>query len=108
MRLLSTVAVLLSAVALASMAAAADLERGKQIFAQKCAACHGPDGKGNAKMEEMMKVKIPALASGVTKSDAELLKILSDGKPPMPPFGKSLNKEEMDSVLHYVKKLGGK
>ena len=25
----------------------ADLERGKQIFATNCVACHGPEGKGN-------------------------------------------------------------
>ena len=108
MRLLSTIVVLLSVVAPASMAAAADPEHGKQIYAQKCAGCHGPDGKGNAKMEEMLKVKIPAFASGVAKSDAELLKVIANGKVPMPAFGKSLSRDDMEAVLHYAKKLGGK
>ena len=105
MRSLSLVAVVLGAFALASTAAAADLELGKKIYAQKCAGCHGPDGKGNAKMAETLKVKIPELAVSAAKTDSELLKAISEGKKPMPSFGKSLNKNELDAVVHYAKGL---
>ena len=105
MRSLSMVAVVIGVFALASPAAAADLELGKKVYAQKCTGCHGPDGKGNAKMAETLKVKIPELAASAAKSDAELLKSISEGKKPMPSFGKSLKKDELDAVVHYAKGL---
>ncbi len=105
MRVLSIVVALLGALALVSTAAAADLELGKKIYAAKCASCHGPDGKGNAKMAGMLKVTIPDLTGNVRKSDDDLLKLLSDGKKPMPAFGKGLSKAELDAVLHYAKGL---
>ena len=112
MRWPSMVAVVLGALAMVSTAAAADVELGKKIYAQKCAGCHGPDGKGNAKMAETLKVKIPELTAAAAKTDAELLKAISEGKKPMPSFGKSLKKDELDAVAHYTKGLatgaGGK
>ena len=112
MRVLSIVVALLGALAVASTAAAADLELGKKVYAAKCASCHGPDGKGNAKMSEMLKVNIPHLSDSGRKSDAELLKLLAEGKKPMPSFAKALSKDEMEAVLSYAKALakgaGGK
>lgn len=105
MRSLSMVAVVLGAFALASTAAAADLELGKQIYAKKCASCHGPDGKGNAKMAEMLKVKIPALAASAAKTDSELRKAVAEGKKPMPPFEKTLSKDELSAVVQYARDL---
>jgi len=111
MRVLSIVVALLGALAVASTAAA-DLELGKKVYAAKCASCHGADGKGNAKMAGMLKVDIPDLSGSKGKSDAELLKLLAEGKKPMPSFAKNLSKDEMDSVLSYTKALvrgsGGK
>ncbi|MBI5628290.1 MAG: cytochrome c, partial [Candidatus Rokubacteria bacterium] len=91
--------------ALTGTADAADPELGGKVYAQKCAACHGPDGKGNAKMEQALKVKIPALADAAAKPDSELTKIVSEGKKPMPGFGKSLSKAELAAVVHYTKAL---
>lgn len=85
---------------------AADLELGQKVFAAKCAMCHGVDGKGNAKMAAMMKMTIPDLSAAATKADAELVKLVSDGKKPMPSFGGNLSKEELDAVVHYAKALG--
>ena len=111
MRVLSIVVALLGALAVASTAAA-DLELGKKVYAAKCASCHGADGKGNAKMAGMLKITIPDLSGSKGKSDAELLKLLAEGKKPMPSFAKNLSKDEMDSVLSYTKALvrgsGGK
>ncbi len=98
-------AVLMVGLAVASTAAGDENEAGKKLFAQRCAACHGADGKGNAKMAEMLKVKIPDLAAASGKSDGELLKLLAEGKPPMPSFGKSLSNDELHAVLDYAKKL---
>jgi cytochrome c6 len=105
MRARLTAMALVGALALAGAALAEDNELGKKIYAQKCAGCHGPDGKGNTKMAERMKMTVPALAGGPTRTDAELLKIISEGKKPMPAFGQRLSKEELDAVVHYAKEL---
>ena len=105
MRSLSMVAILLGAFMWASTGAAADPELGKKVYEKKCASCHGADGKSNAKMEQMLKVKIPALAGAVLKPDPELLKLVSEGKKPMPSFAKSLSKDEIDAVVQYAKAL---
>ena len=109
LRVMAAVLVVGVAVA-ATTVAAQENELGKTIFAKQCAACHGPDGKGNAKMAAQLKVTIPALAAAAAKSDAELLKLLSEGKKPMPSFEKKLNKDELAAVLAYAKTLakGGK
>lgn len=103
MRSLSTVAVLLGIFVWVASAGAADLDLGKKVYAKKCASCHGADGKGNAKMAKMLKVEIPALATVAAKSDAELAKFVSEGKKPMPSFAKSLSKDEIEAVVHFVK-----
>jgi mono/diheme cytochrome c family protein len=109
MRSFAIVVVLAAGLAGASTATAADLELGKKVFADKCASCHGADGKGNAKMEEKLKAKISDLSAGISKSDAEILQLLSEGKKPMPSF-KKLSKKELQAVGDYAKSLakGGK
>ena len=60
-----------------------------------------------AEIEKMLKVKIPPLAEAAGKTDAELLKLVSEGKKPMPSFQKSLSKGELEAVVHFVKELAG-
>jgi mono/diheme cytochrome c family protein len=96
-------AVLLGTVVWVVTAAAADLELGKKVYEKKCAACHGADGKGNAKMEKALNAKIPPLAAAAEKTDAELLKLVSEGKKPMPSFQKGLSKDELEAVVHFAK-----
>jgi mono/diheme cytochrome c family protein len=98
----------LTLLALASPAAAADLDLGKKVYDQKCASCHGADGKGNAKMATALKVEIKPLSASAAKPDAEVRKVLEEGKKPMPGYGKTLSPAEMDAVLAYTKDLAGK
>ncbi len=98
----------LALLALASPAAAADLGLGKKVYDQKCASCHGADGKGNAKMSTALKVEIKPLSASAAKPDAEIRKVLEEGKKPMPGYAKTLNPAEMDAVLAYTKDLAGK
>jgi mono/diheme cytochrome c family protein len=98
----------LTLLVLAPPAAAADLELGKKVYGQKCANCHGPDGKGNAKMAAALKVEIKPLAAAADKPEAEVRKLLEEGKKPMPAYGKTLSPAELDAVLAYTKDLAGK
>ena len=105
MRSLSMVAVLLGALVWVASAGADDLELGRQVYAKNCASCHGTDGKGNTKVEKMLKARIPPLANAATKADAGLLKLVSEGKKPMPAFATRLSKDELEAVVHFVKGL---
>ncbi len=105
MRMVLVAAILSGGLGLVSASLGGDLEVGKKVYEQKCASCHGADGKGNAKMEQALKVKIPDLTAGPVKADADLLKIISEGKRPMPSFGKSLKKDELQGVVGFTKSL---
>lgn len=76
------------------------LEAGKNIYAQKCAACHGADGKGTSPgmpdftdhgmMEEM--------------GESVMFQKISEGVPgtPMPPWEDALTEEERWMVINYI------
>jgi mono/diheme cytochrome c family protein len=89
---------------LAGPAAAADMERGAELFAAHCAACHGAEARGDGPMAEILAVAPPDLtglaarAGGtfpleqVVRSIDGRTMILSHGGP-MPLFGMILGGE---------------
>jgi len=103
MKVLGLVMALVGVLGMVSWVAADDLEAGKKVFASKCASCHGADGKGDTKMGKMLKV--PDLKEAAGKSDAEITKLVNEGKKPMPAFGKRLSATEIQAVVSYVKTL---
>lgn len=82
-------------------------EAGKEIYQQRCQACHGPDGKGNPQMMQALQTEIQDLTMPTlwSKPDTELLQAIADGKGKMPPFGKVLNGEARRAVLDYIRQL---
>ncbi len=107
MRRITVIVMLFGVVLLSSIAAAEDSQLGETVFKQKCAGCHGADGKGNPKMSAMLKVTVTDLTTVGGKTNAELTKFISEGKKPMPAFGKSLSPQELDAVTRYVQTLAG-
>jgi cbb3-type cytochrome c oxidase subunit III len=90
------------ALALATFAlvVTARAEDGKALFAQKCASCHGPDGKGKTKMGEKLGVKdLTALPP-----DTDVKATIENGKPPkMTAYKGKLSDAEIDAIASYVK-----
>jgi cytochrome c len=90
------------ALALATFAlvATAHAEDGKALFAQKCASCHGQDGKGKTKMGEKLGVKdLTALPAST-----DVKATIENGKPPkMTPYKGKLSDAEIDAIATYVK-----
>jgi cytochrome c6 len=83
------------------LAAPARAEDGKALFAQKCASCHGPDGKGKTKMGEKLGAKD---LSGIKSSEAEIVAVISNGKPPkMLAYKGKLSDAEIKALAAYVK-----
>lgn len=72
-------------------------EEGAQIFAEKCAACHG--AKGNMMpMADLSSQKFLA-----DKGDATLVESITKGKGGMPAWGGTLSQEKITAVVAYLK-----
>src|ERR1700733_7528972 len=88
---------------------------GARVFAQQCAVCHGPDGKGNGPAAPSMFSRPRDFSSGVFKykstapgeppTDEDLLRIVRDGLPAsaMPYFAGLLSAAELAAVVQRVK-----
>ena len=82
-----------------------DVTRGKKIFAKYCAGCHGREGRGDG-------YKLPGpnpadLTAPSTKgrSEAELLKMIHEGNPNMPPWNIRLSRRDSRDVVAYIRSL---
>jgi cytochrome c6 len=84
------------AVSLAGAALAAD---GAAIYAAKCTACHGKDGKGTPVGQKMGAHDLTALKD----SEAEIVGTITNGDGKMPAFKQKLSAEEIQAVAKFVK-----
>jgi len=85
--------------------ASTDHTKGKRIFTQYCAGCHGPEGKGDGYLllgPEPANLTKPMTK---TKSDAVLLQTIHEGKPNMPSWKVRLSEKESRAVLAYIRTL---
>jgi cytochrome c oxidase cbb3-type subunit 3 len=80
-------------------------ERGKQIFADNCAACHGPEGKGN------QEVGAPNLTDGIWLYGGKLANIektIETGRGGVMPYWTGrLDPVTIKMLVAYVHSLGG-
>jgi cytochrome c6 len=76
-------------------------------FRTKCATCHGQDGGGSEVGKSM---NVPDLRSPEVQKlpDAELAKIISDGKGGMPPYKNSLTEDQIHALVKQIRSLGRK
>ena len=97
-------------VAAASISArsAADQSAGGGTFKAKCAVCHGPDGSGGTPMGQRMKVRDLRSPEVQKQTDDELAAIITNGKPPMPAYGKSLAPADIRQVVAYLRSIASK
>ena len=88
---------------------AAAVERGKQLAMTNCAPCHGQSGKGDGPGAAALPKKPADWTSKAVQaeSDAALFVRITDGNPPMPPWGSLPEKDRWD-LVNYVKSLGKK
>lgn len=75
------------------------------LFKAKCASCHGADGSGNTPMGKKLSVRDMRSAQVQSQSDAQLAAIISKGKGKMPPYEKSLNQQQVQEMVSFIRKL---
>jgi mono/diheme cytochrome c family protein len=93
---------------------AATMKRGEGIYAQTCLPCHQADGSGVSGLNPPLKN-----SPYVTGDQAKLIGIVVNGLStgiqingddytnPMPPFGKTLNDNEIADVLTFIRNSFG-
>jgi mono/diheme cytochrome c family protein len=79
---------------------------GKEVFAKKCASCHGAAGEGKDAIAKMMKVEMRHLGSKevLAKSDAELKKNILEGTGKMKSVT-GLDAKAADDLVAYMRTL---
>lgn len=94
------VTTMLAGVCLFSTAAKADVAAAEATYKAKCAACHGPDGKG----KEAMKTRDLSSADVQKQSDADLSGIITTGKGKMPPY-KTMTPDQVKDMVAFIRSL---
>jgi cytochrome c oxidase cbb3-type subunit 3 len=95
-----------------------DAARGKALYAENCASCHGADGRGEGRgtgvtmsREREFAIMPPALNNPGFQNaapDAMIATIIKQGRPSgiMPAFRSVLSDAEVADVVAYVRQLG--
>ena len=77
----------------------------KDIFLDKCAVCHGPDGAAGTAKGKKLKMKGVKETASKIKAE-EMIKIVTDGKgTDMDAFGKEFNKDQIKALVDYYRGL---
>jgi cytochrome c oxidase cbb3-type subunit 3 len=81
---------------------------GETLFKAKCAACHGPDGKGEVLMGKKLGARNLSSSDVQGQSDAQLTDVVTKGQNKMPAYGGKLTKEQIGELVVYIRELGKK
>jgi len=81
---------------------------GAKVYAQRCALCHGANGKGDGPAAAGLNPKPRNHTDGAymnSQTDAELLSVIHNGKGGMPAWRGTLSEREIRAVLVHVRSL---
>jgi cytochrome c6 len=81
---------------------------GAALYKTKCAPCHGADGSGNTPVGKSLHVKSLASAEVQKMTDADLTKVIHDGRGKMPAFAGKLSDAELTDVVHFIRSFAQK
>jgi len=88
-----------------------NIRAGRNLFKNFCTLCHGANGEGDGKMARIIKNPPPFNLTQSRVPDSYLKDIINKGgeamgrSPRMPPWLEQLTKEEVESVVLYLKTL---
>lgn len=84
-----------------------DVAEGAQLFASTCARCHGAQGLGGvAQAGGAVSRNLADPAFQASRTDAALLAVIRDGKPPaMPAFAPVFDEAQLQSLVRFLRSL---
>ena len=93
----------LTLIGFTSYSMAADADKGEKIFTANCTGCHA---KGMNHMAEGKSLSKGDLTANKRNSSAAIITLVTNGKSPMPAFGKSgaISVSDIENVAAYVLK----
>ena len=78
----------------------------KDLYLNKCATCHGPDGTAKTAMGRKLKIKDVHAVVGTMSADA-MIKIVTEGKgQDMDAYGKQFKPDQIKGLVEYYRGLG--
>jgi cytochrome c6 len=80
-------------------------DAGADIYKEKCARCHGDDGKSHTFEGKMSHAAVFSDPEIVKMADADLIAVVKNGKKHMPSFAKKLTDDQITSVIAYIHTL---
>ena len=78
---------------------------GAALYKAKCASCHAADGSGNTPAGKSLKVRDLCSADVQKLSDAELTKVIADGKGKMPGYAKKLSADQIKALVATIRSM---
>ena len=81
---------------------------GQKLYDTNCAKCHGPDGSGSTVIGKAVGAKDLRSAEAKKLTDAEIFTQIDQGKGNMPPFGGTLNKAQINSLIPIIREFSKK
>ena len=103
---LAIATVLAATTALATPRGAARGKAGDRIYADNCASCHGPKGRGDGPNASRLDPRPPDL-TGSGMDEAGIAGIVRTGKGACPSWRASLSEDEIAAVARWAKGLQG-
>ena len=99
----ASLVLLVAALAVPAMTFAADA--GADLFAGKCAMCHGKNGDAEGVMAKKLGVKPFSSAEVQKLTDAELTTTIEKGKGKMPSYSGKLTDAQVKDLVKYIRSL---
>ena len=81
-------------------------ERGKAVYLDNCARCHGADGLGQTTIGKL--VEAPDLTDAgwrAKRTNARMIASVTRGRGQMPSFGEKLTRSQIAAAIAYVRTL---
>ncbi len=80
-------------------------QSGAALFKEKCAPCHGTDGKGDNAMVKVLKVRDLSSDDVQKQTDAQLTEVIENGKGKMPAYKGKLTDAQIKQLVNYIRSL---
>lgn len=85
----------------------APLQVGQRVYAERCASCHGLQGRGDGSTGRLLAGGVSDLTPALReRADRDLLQAIANGVGPMPAFSPALSDAEQQALVLYLRDLG--